>query len=111
MDKKQELVNAVMKHPERRLVVMYSSEGNSDYSYTLGKIERIEVTETTLYDDRIFFNDEYEDLLEILAGDIHSEKHGNRVVSDEEDAEIEKLAKQEMKNYEWEPVIAVYVGS
>ncbi|MGE7115014.1 hypothetical protein [Lysinibacillus sp. NPDC047702] len=111
MDKKQELINAVTKHPERRLVVMYSSDGNSDYSYTLGEIEKIEVTETTLYDDRVFFSDEYEDLLEILAGDIHSKKHGKKVVSDEEDAEIEQLAKQEMKNYEWEPVIVVYVGS
>lgn len=111
MGKKQELVNAITENPERRLIVMYSSEGNHDYSYTVGEIEKVEVTESTVYDNRIFFNDEYEDLLEILEDDFHFDKFGAEIVSDMEAVEIRKLAEEEMKKYEWEPVIVVYVGS
>ena len=41
MDTKQELINAITQNPERRLVVMYDSEnGNRDYAYTLGEIQK-----------------------------------------------------------------------
>ncbi|MGY3186466.1 hypothetical protein [Lysinibacillus sp. TE18511] len=113
MDKKQELINAITQNPERRLVVLYDSEnGNSDYAYTLGEIQKVEVTETTTYnDERVYFSDEQEELLETIEEDIYVEKYANKILTDEENAEIERLAKEEIKNYEWEPVIVVYVGS
>lgn len=112
MDKKQELVNAITENPERRLIVMYSSEGNHDYSYTVGEIEKVEVTESTTYnEERVYFSDEYEELLETIEEDIYTELYGDKTINDEEVAEIERLAKEEIKKYTWEPVIVVYVGS
>lgn len=112
MDKKQELINVVAENPERRLIVMYSSEGNSDYAYSLGEIQKIEVTETTTYnDERVYFSDEYEELLEKIEDDIYTELYGNKTINDEEVAEIERSVKEEIKKYNWEPVIVVYVGS
>lgn len=113
MDKKMELVNAITQHPERRLVVMYDSEnGNSDYAYTLGSIQKVEVTEATLYnDERVYFSDEYDELLEKIEDDIYTEKYGNKTINDEEVTEIERITKEEIAKYEWEPVIVVYVGS
>lgn len=113
MDTKQELINAITQNPERRLVVMYDSEnGNRDYAYTLGEIQKVEVTETTTYnDERVYFSDEYDGLLETIEEDIYTELYGNKTINDEEVATIERLAKKEIKKYEWEPVIVVYVGS
>lgn len=113
MSKKQELMDAIQQYPDRRLIAMFSNEGNSDYAYSLGEIEKVEVTETTTYnDERVFFSDEYEELLEIIEDDIHTERYGNQTVNDEEIiAAIEQFAKEEIKKYKWEPVIVIYVGN
>ena len=114
MDKKEQLLQAIKEHPERELFFMYSSEGNSDYAYTVGKILEVEVTETTTYnEERVYFADEYDSLLETIEEDIYFEKYRDnmsKVLTDEENAEIEHLAKEEIEKYEWTPVIAVYVG-
>ncbi|MEG0259439.1 MAG: hypothetical protein RR651_06155 [Lysinibacillus sp.] len=113
MSKKQELMDAITQNPERRLVVMYDSEsGNSDYAYTLGKIQKVKVTEMTSYnDERIYYSDEYDDLFETIEDDVHTELHGIKTVNNDEIAEIKRLAKVIIEKYKWEPVIVVYVGS
>lgn len=114
MTKKQELINILKEYPDHKLIVMYDSEGgNSDYSYTLGEIQRIEVTETTIYnDERVFTSDEYDELLEIVEEDITAEKYGySKILSDDELNEVNTLAKEEIGNYKWESVIVIYVGS
>jgi len=50
-------------------------------------------------------------LLETIEEDIYTELYGDKTINDEEVAEIERLAKEEIKKYTWEPVIVVYVGS
>ncbi|WP_341323400.1 hypothetical protein NSQ62_07970 [Solibacillus sp. FSL H8-0523] len=112
MNKKQELLNALLLYPKRRLVFMYSTEGNDDYAYSLGEIIRIEIAEMTVYnDERVIFNDEHDDLLEMIEDDIYSDKYGSQTINDEQNAEIHELAKVEIEKYEWESVIVVYVGS
>ena len=112
MSKKQELMDAIQRYPERRLIAMFSNEGNSDYAYTLGEIIKVKVTETTTYnEERVFFSDEYDELLETIEEDIYIERYLNKVLNDEENAEIEHLAKDEIAKYDWEPVIVIYVGN
>lgn len=113
MSKKEELINIIQQYPEHRLVSMFSNEGNGDYAYSLGEIERIEVTEMTVYnDERAIFSDEFDKLLEIIEEDVASDKHGySKILSDEENSEVEKLAKEEILKYKWESVIVIYVGN
>ena len=112
MNKQQELLNALLLYPEHRLVVMYANEGNCDYDYSLGQVRRIEITEMTAYnDERVIFTDDYDELLELIEDDIYSDKYGNRILNDEENAEIHQLAKQEIEKYKWESVIVAYVSN
>lgn len=112
MSKKQELMEAIQQYPERRLIAMFSNEGNSDYAYSLGEISKVAVTETTTYnDERVFFSDEYDELLETIEENIYDEKFAQKILTDEEKAELLELAKVEIAKYKWESVIVIYVGN
>lgn len=114
MGTKEKLLQAIKEYPESEMIFIYPSDSYSDDDYTAGTILGVEVTKIRWHiEGKSCTVEEYNSLLGTIKEGIHAKKYRanmSKVLTVEEIAEIEHLAKEEIKKYKWTPVIVVYVG-
>jgi hypothetical protein len=110
MTKAQELTEIMKVHPDRELIFMYSDEC-SDHSYTLGYPSKILVDEYVTTDDRVWLRSEEDELLEEIAENIADNFPSEDFpLSDKQEGEIDREAKEQIREMKWKKAIIVYIN-
>lgn len=114
MNTKEKLLQAIKEYPESEIVYIYPSNSYNDAKYTLGTSVGVEVKKIRVHiEGKSRTVEEYNSSIGEIKEAIYAKKYRanmSKVLTDEEIAEIERLAKEEIEKYEWTSVIAVYLG-
>jgi hypothetical protein len=93
----QNLLNLIKENPELKIVPMVNYEivAGDDCSYWMTSFGKCEVTKIYNDDERIWFEDDFDDLVDKFIENNY--------------CEVEIEAEEIVKNYNWEKVIVVYI--
>lgn len=109
LNKTSELIEKLKEHPDRELVFMYPDEC-SDHYYTLGSISKIMIDEYVTIDERVWFkNENWDELYDDIADRIADDLYTQFPLSEEQEAEVNALAKKEIEQLNWTKAIIVFI--
>lgn len=109
MSKTNELVDLLKEHPDRELIFMYPDEC-SDHMYTLGAPSTILIDEYVSIDERVWLKSADEtELLDDVADNIADELYTQFPLSEEQEAEVNKRAVEQIEKMNWKNAIVVYI--
>lgn len=104
--KHEELLKLIKENPELEIVPMVENEGCcDDYACTMGSWGKASIEEYWVSDERVYFKDnDAEDLVhELIENNYENDWEGKT------DEEMDKLAEEIVKGYNWVKCIAVYI--
>jgi hypothetical protein len=106
MNKHEELFKLIKENPELEIVPMVDSEvvSGDDYSSWMGAWGKSRLDEYYCGDERIYFGDDKEDLMQELIDNNYDNKWEGKT-----DEEMETMAKEIVNGYEWIKCIAVRI--
>ena len=110
LNKQKENVNILLQlikeNPDLPILPFVATECVFDdkFSYWMAEWCKAEVGEYWVSDERIYFSDDYDELVEKWIDNNH-ENYPN--LSDEE---LEKLAEEKVSSYEWVKAIVVFIN-
>lgn len=110
MNKTNELIATLNKHPMHELIFLYPNEG-SDHPYTMGHPSKIIVDEYWVDDERIWLRYEDEDeMFDHFGDNIFCDLYPNEpYANDEQIKVIDRKMKEFINSQNWKKCICVYI--
>lgn len=108
------LVELVQNNPDLPVRFMYPSYG-SDWDFTSGVVKEVKIGFTYEEDDRIYFDDEQEELKylleDIYAEELYPDVYNSffKTFSEEQDKHILSKAEEEFAKIQWTQEIIVFL--
>lgn len=105
------LAELMGKHPELKVVAKVDEEivADDSHSWWLGSIGDAEITSMYIDDERVWFEDDKEDLIEQAFDEIYNSIESETGLNEIDTQLVSKAAEKKVSEYDWEKVIAVNI--